>query len=313
MLTGVECVPFEDAAIEAYPSVDAWQSTASVTVATMLHRWQLTAGAAFVGGISGATLRVTRADGTPAVLKVAYPHVEGKWEAVGLQALPEDLHPAVLQQDAWTWSMLLEEVTPGRPLAANGAAKDLREALIIGGRLHHGLTRAAVPNRLPRLADAMRDYSAVATDRLEAQKFELDGLGVGDVVAAAIQELSALSGSGPDGALLHGDFNPGNILDAGDGRWVTIDPKPLVGDPSYDLWPLVSQLGAPFRSSKPAAQLTEQMAIAADAAGCDQQRASRWAWARTALNVTWYLAEGNPDQARAEANALIAWSGVVGY
>jgi streptomycin 6-kinase len=39
--------------------------------------------------------------------------------------------------------------------------------------------------------------------------------------------------------LLHGDFNPGNVLSWGDGRWAVIDPKPMIGDPAYDPWPLV--------------------------------------------------------------------------
>jgi streptomycin 6-kinase len=39
--------------------------------------------------------------------------------------------------------------------------------------------------------------------------------------------------------LLHGDFNPGNVLAGRTGTWVAIDPKPMIGDPAYDLWPLL--------------------------------------------------------------------------
>lgn len=299
--------------MESFPSLEEWTAAAPEIVGRMLHRWQLTPGDAFVGGANGSTLRVTRPDGGNAVLKVAFPHEEGKWEAVGLEAFPAQLRPAVLAQDPWTWSMLLAEITPGRSLAASLGASDPRAALAAAGRLHLALTASPVPDALPRLADAMRDYAVQARDRLPQQYQELLGLDVQGLVVAAIDELAALATTGPAHALLHGDFNPGNILDAGAGNWVAIDPKPLVGDAAYDLWPLVSQVGLPFAMAEPQRRLAEYLAIAADAAEVDVGRAARWGWARAGLNVSWLLAEGNADAAAAEARALRAWAAVSGY
>jgi streptomycin 6-kinase len=274
----------------------------------MLERWQLSAGDVFVGGIAASVLSVRMADGTPAVLKVGYPHVEAIWEAVGLDAFPRDSAPAVLRQDSWTWAMLLEPIFPGTPLSR--VEREPREALRIGGALHARLAASVVPDRIPTLVTAMADYARTVRDRLPSQARQLDAFGVRELVGAAISELDALASTGSSPALLHGDFNPGNILLGARGGWQTIDPKPLVGDPAYDLWPLVSQLGRPYESAHPAAVLAEQLAIAADAAEVDPGRAGRWAFARTGLNVSWYLADGSPAQAAKESTALKAWATV---
>ena len=315
----MECVPFESSAGFNYSSLGQWLADAPGTVATMLKRWDLRAGDAFIGGIAGAVIAVTCSDGTAAVLKVAYPHAEGTWEAVGLQLFASGGAPAVLKQDAWTWSMLLAPVTPGVTLAA--ADTTPRDALVAGGRLRAALTAAessdaqasALRASVPLLRDAMRNYAALGRAREQTQAAALDDLGVRSLVSAALDDLEHLTTTGPTGHLVHGDYNPGNILDAGDGRWVAIDPKPLDGDPAYDLWPLVSQLGDPFGAAVPAARLASQLRIAAEAAECDAVRAARWSWARAGLNVSWYLAEGQRSRAVDAAAELRAWATVVGY
>ena len=44
--------------------------------------------------------------------------------------------------------------------------------------------------------------------------------------------------------VIHGDFNPTNILRAEREPWLAIDAKPMLGDPGYDLAPLVIQVGS---------------------------------------------------------------------
>jgi streptomycin 6-kinase len=304
----MDCEPFETAPIEAFPTLTAWMAESSEIVHRMLDRWELIPGEAFVGGVSGSVIAVTTASGDQAVLKVGYPHEEAIWEAVGLGAFPEGVAPAVLRQDAWTWSLLLTRVSPGIPLSRADLAP--AEALRVGGSLRAELGAGTVDARIPTLAAAMRDYSSTAIDRMPAQAGALDSLGVSGLVHSAVELLERLASSDGEHALLHGDFNPGNILLGADGRWSVVDPKPLIGDPCYDLWPLVSQIGAPYEASDPVAALADQLTIAADAAGVDRTRAALWAFARTGLNVSWYLADGMPAQAEREAAALRAWATV---
>jgi streptomycin 6-kinase len=42
-----------------------------------------------------------------------------------------------------------------------------------------------------------------------------------------------------DGVVCHGDLNPGNVLSARGGKWVAIDPLPVIAPPAYDATSLV--------------------------------------------------------------------------
>ena len=306
MLTGMESGPFESAGITAYPSHDGWTAAAPGILATVLDRWELRVESAHVGGTAGSVTNVVTRDGSRAVLKVAFPHTEGIWEAVGLEAFPDGCAPRVLRQDPWTWAMLMDRVAPGTTLTDSGIALD--DALAAAGELRVRLGAATPVDGIPRLTDVMRDYAALGRDRLVHQREALDSLRVADLVSSGIEELGELAARDTRTSLVHGDFNPGNILLDASGRLVVVDPKPLLGDPAFDLWPLISQLGDPYRANDPPATLARQATIAATAAQCDPAQVMRWSRARTALNVSWYLAENLREQATAEAAGLIAWN-----
>src|SRR6516165_2084267 len=55
------------------------------------------------------------------------------------------------------------------------------------------------------------------------------------VANQGIRLLRELSRRGSDAVLLHTDLHAGNVLAAERERWLAIDPKPYVGDPSYDV------------------------------------------------------------------------------
>jgi streptomycin 6-kinase len=304
-------VPFEPAAIALYPTIGSWSAEAPGIVAHALERWNLTAGEAFVGGVSGSVLRVRTPSGDDAILKVGYPHAEATWEAVGLGAFPVGTAPRVLEQDAWTWSMLLEPVLPGQPLSAGQVSgADLIAASTLLARLWTG----TVPAGLPTLSEAMGGYAAAAMERQGDQSPALDSLGVNALVRDAIAVLAELAAadSARAGVLLHGDFNPGNILRGSGQTLVAVDPKPLVGDAAFDLWPLVTQFGSPMEDPDPVASLHRALALAATTCGVEVAGAALWAFARSGLNVSWYLADGLPAQAAIESRALRAWAVVAG-
>jgi streptomycin 6-kinase len=169
----------------------------------------------------------------------------------------------------------------------------------------------------------MRDYAEQGRARLATQTDALDGLGVRSLVERSLDELEELAATGTAHSLLHGDYNPGNILEsdlpggggiASDGLtsagWMAVDPKPLIGDPAFDLWPLIAQIGDPFSAPDPVARLRDNLLVACEAAEQDPLRVARWGAARTGLNVSWYLAAGDPESAVAEALSLRTWCAV---
>ncbi len=301
----MQTVPFEETAIDAYPSKAAWDAAAAELVSTMLRRWNLTAGEAFVGGEAASVLRVTTDDGGTAVLKVGYPHVEGIWEAVALEGWGPALAPRVLRQDAWTWALLLEDVRPGIPLLRYQVPA--QDALRSAARLYEVTSTRQIPEGLPRLQESMRPFLDKALSRLR-QHLPLLGEN-GGVLEAGLETFAALLEISPRDSFLHGDFNPGNVISS-DRGWRVIDPKPMRGDAAFDLWPLVSQLGSPWSQAHPETVLADQLRLVTGITDVDYDRAARWGFARAALNVSWFLDEQDGRAALAALREARSWQRV---
>jgi streptomycin 6-kinase len=81
--------------------------------------------------------------------------------------------------------------------------------------------------------------------------------------------------------LLHGDFHPGNVLAAQREPWLFIDPKPLVGEPAYDLaqW-LYNRSRFAIQSDDPVAVLRQQIDRFAADLGLDPARIAGWAFVK---------------------------------
>lgn len=94
--------------------------------------------------------------------------------------------------------------------------------------------------------------------------------------------------------ILHGDFNPGNLLAAEREPWLAIDTKPMYGDPAFDPWPLIQQIDDPFARPGPHRVLARRTALVAGELGVDVTRLRTWAVARLVEFLLWSL-DGNGD------------------
>lgn len=54
------------------------------------------------------------------------------------------------------------------------------------------------------------------------------------LVRHRIRLLELLPAIATRSVLVHGDFNPGNVLSAQRAEWLTIDASPMLDDPGYD-------------------------------------------------------------------------------
>lgn len=102
-----------------------------------------------------------------------------------------------------------------------------------------------------------------------------------------------LLASQPDPIPLHGDLQHYNAIDAGDGRWVAIDPKGLVGERAYDF---VNLFRNPNESIGNDPEVFERrLAQIPKRAGLDPERLRRWIVAFCALCLVWdYYPQGSP-------------------
>jgi streptomycin 6-kinase len=132
----------------------------------------------------------------------------------------------LLDSDPDTGAVLLEGIEPGTQLAAAPGAIPLDEVADLLTQLHSVPGADGVPTVAGRVA-AMFDLAERRWQGPEAEE-RLPRALLRRSRAAA----TALSADGP-AQLVHGDLHPGNVL-LGPAGIVAIDPRPCVGDGTFD-------------------------------------------------------------------------------
>ena len=98
-----------------------------------------------------------------------------------------------------------------------------------------------------------------------------------------------------DGCLLHTDLHYANVLAADREPWLAIDPKPLSGDPHYEVAPMLwnrwDELLAASRSVRDGIRLRFHTLV--DVAGLDERRARDWVVLRMVHNAMWELGDAD--------------------
>jgi streptomycin 6-kinase len=209
---------------------DDWLVGLGDQVASLASRWSLTLGAPFQPG--GATAWVAPAwsvDFGDVVLKVAWRHPEAEREVDGLRAWAGDGSVRVYLFEALddSLALLLERCSPGTSLAAR---PEHEQDVVIAGllpRLWHAPTLGYAFRPLQQMCEAWAD----TFDRKVSQ-------GLVELEAGLAREgatlFRSLPGTSTRNVLLCTDLHAGNVLAAQREPWLVIDPKPYVGDPTYD-------------------------------------------------------------------------------
>ena len=118
--------------------------------------------------------------------------------------------------------------------------------------------------------------------------------------ASALAEVSAefpggVSG-GPGDRLLHWDLHYDNVLAGSREPWLAIDPKPLVGDPGFDLLPaLHNRWDEVVASGDIGRAVRRRFDIMVEVLGLPRDRAVAWTLGRVLQNSIWEIREG-PDR-----------------
>jgi streptomycin 6-kinase len=238
-------------------------------------------------------------DGTRAVLKIGWPHREMLAEPTALRRWDGRGAVRLLAHDPHRHALLLERCDPGTPLsAAPGPAEArLRTGCAVLRRLWSapapppaavtptgaGAGTADGEAAIERLRDVTAEWAGLVEERLARLRTGYDR----GLVAEGARLLRELPASAGRDVVLHGDANPGNLLAADGGRWLAIDPKPMTGDPAYDPWPLLAQVGDPFAGPAPLPVLRSRVALLADELALDPDRMIGWAIARAVEAALW--------------------------
>jgi streptomycin 6-kinase len=252
-------------------------------VADFLHRWELRLDGPSMYGVCALVLPVVRADRTPAVLKLQLLDEESAGEPVALRVWDGDGAVRLLAHDEATGTMLLERLDPARMLSH---LPDSREATLVVARLLAHLTATRAPQDMRRLGDIAQDMLDETPEALanipDPQQRRL----VADC-AAAVREVV----DEPGDRLLHWDLHFDNVLASDRAPWLAIDPKPLAGDPGFDLWPALANRFDP-------AEIHWRFDAMTDILNLDRPRARAWTLGRLLQNTLWDIEDERPLDTR---------------
>lgn len=248
-------------------------------------RWELALGELMAGGRLSACVAARDAGGLEVVLKVPTVAAAGIRELRALRRWSGCPVPAVVRADEDTGVFAMGRIRPG----TDAGDDDPRAAAALLHRLH------AVP--APGPGDGFPPLQELLRDRLRrcAQRLALPGNDTGrrlhDRAAALLHGAPAPPVHAP--VLVHGDFQPKNLLRGPGGSLHAIDPLPCLGDPAFDAatWCVLSSSPAPI------AERVDAMA----ACGWAAADVAQWAALLCALEYRPY----RPEQ----AGRMLAYAG----
>ncbi|WP_435273443.1 aminoglycoside phosphotransferase family protein [Streptomyces parvulus] len=247
--------------------------------ASFIERWELRPDGPSMHGWAALVLPVLRPDGTPAVLKLQIADEESEGEPVALRVWDGDGAVRLLDHDPATGTMLLERLDADRMLSR---VEDSRAAVLVIARLLAHLTATPAPPGMRRLGDIARGMLTRTPGTLPGIPDPADRRLVADC-AAALREVAGEPGD----RLLHWDLHYENVLASGRAPWLAIDPKPLAGDPGFDLLPALDNRYDP-------AETRWRFDAMTDVLGLDRERARAWSLARVLQNCLWNVEDGDP-------------------
>lgn len=258
-----------------------WLEALPATTAGLLEEWELRVDGPSMHGHCSLVVPVRTTGGRPAVLKVALPDEETEHEHLALQRWHGEGAVLLLRADPRRRAMLLErlhvedlcdlwdveacEVVAGLYGRIHvPALPQLRPLTTYVERWNHGLAAMAKEAPMPR--------------RLVDQALSLASTFLGDDATT--------------GRVVHGDLHYRNVL-AGDRRpWLVIGPKPVSGDPHYELAPLLwNRWDEVVESGGVRDAVRRRFHAVVDAAELDENRARDWVVVRAMHDASLSVAE----------------------
>ncbi|ODR19680.1 aminoglycoside phosphotransferase family protein [Mycolicibacterium porcinum] len=266
------------------PRWQSWVDGLPRLIRDQLDEWELRAdGPAFYGYCS-IVLPVRTRERRPAVLKAAFPDDESEHEHLALRRWAGSGAVRLMRADPHRRMMLLERLQQ-RNL---NELWDIEACEIVAG-LYEQLHVPALP-QLRSLAECTARWTA-----------DLTGLPRSAPVPRRLVEQAITLGQdlagdpATTGTLIHGDLHYENVLAADREPWLVIDPKPMNGDPHYEVAPMLwnrwEELAGYVRDG-----VRRRLSALVDAAGLDADRARAWVIVRMLQNAMWELTEAaEPD------------------
>jgi streptomycin 6-kinase len=253
------------------PERAGWLERLPEVLRRLEQRWALTPDTQLDGEEPSCSYvtAVKAANGMPAVLKIAMPHMEGEQEIQGLFFWDGDPFVRLLEFDEELGAMLLERCLPGSPLRT--LAEDEQD-VVIAGLLRRLWRQPLAPHPFRPLSALTRYWADETRSQIEQER----NIDIG-LVSAGLRLLEELPGTATRTALLATDLHAGNVVRAQREPWLVIDPKPFLGDPAYDATQHLLNCRRRLQSN-----LVRTMQNFAELAEIEYERVRLWTFARAA-------------------------------
>ena len=244
-------------------------------------------------GMCAVVLPVHCEAGKRGALKVSWLDDETRLESVALRTWGGHGAVAVLRTDEMVGAMLLERLDERRVLLD----VPIQEALDTAAYLLREL-RIPAPAGLRRVGDIAARWG---TEFLEEWR-RLGEPCPEELVSSAVDVCAELAVLPSESSLLHGDFHYANILGRGKDAWAAIDPKPLKGDPAYEVVPLLRNRWSEVRGGDETnATVRQRVERFARMAELEPITVCWWCLVRSVDDAMWFQEHGY------EARAEISW------
>ncbi len=260
-----------------------WVRTLACEAERLIGLWALSLDGEPTHGHCSVVIPVRTGTGDAAMLKIGFPDQESEHEHLALRRWGGHGAVRLLRADPHRHALLLERL-PGGDLSA--VAED-RACLVVAG-LYRRLHVPAMP--------ALRPLSAFV-ERWTADLAVLPRAAPGP--RRLVEQAVALGGelcadrSVPD-RVLHTDLHYGNVLATAREPWLAIDPKPVNGDPHYEVAPMLwnrwDEIADDVREG-----VRRRFWTLVEAAGFDEDRARAWVTVRMVHNAMWAALEDVQD------------------
>ena len=270
-----------------------WLEALPYTVGDLLDRWHLRQEGPPMYGMCAVVLPVHCEDGKRGALKVSWVDDETRLESVALRTWGGHGAVSVLRTDERADAMLLERLDERRVLLD----VPIQEALDTAADLLREL-RVPAPAGLRSVGDIAARWG---TEFIEEWR-RLGKPCPEELVSSAIDVCAELAVLPSESSLLHGDFHYANILGRGKDAWAAIDPKPLKGDPAYEVVPLLRNRWSEIRGGDETnATVQQRMERFAEMAELEPITVCWWCLVRSVDDAMWFQEHGY------ESRAEISW------
>lgn len=260
-----------------------WLARLPDILASCEQRWHLKLDVPFANLSYHYVIPATRDDGTHVVVKAFSPTGEFALQTEALNLFAGRGSVRLLATDPDNEVQLLERLEPGTSLST---LEDDERATSIA---------ASVMRQLWRPAPDTAAFPSILTwgaGLVRLRRYYNGGTGPFPVrlVEEAETLLAELSTSMAEPMLLHGDLHQDNIVAAGHDRWLAIDPKGLIGEPVYDIGPLLhNPLPQLLRMPQPGRILARRIDLLSEELGFERARIRAWGIYQALLASWWHV------------------------